>query len=493
MRTLAGLGLALALAAAAGGAAAGVTMRVCDDVHDPLTLDPQKEFAEKNHTLLQQIYEGLVRFDRDGRIVPALALSWERRGPLRMRFHLRPGVRFHDGEPFDAEAVRFSIARYLDPKTAFPGRGFLQTLDRAEVVDGRTVDLLTKVPDGLLLNRLAGFVLIVPPRWVREHGEAALRTRAVGTGPFRFDGWERGREIDMARNPDYWRKDVPKADGLVFKFIPAQKQFQALLDGDIDILTELPGTRTAEAMRSGTLSVVKTPSFYTVTGALDSSRPPLSDRRVRQALNYAINREDLVRYDLLGNGHAIATVTMAGEEGHNASLRPYPYDPRRARRLLAEAGFGRGFALKTLVKAQSERAAKIIAAQLARVGVALDVSLVADADMAATLASGRWDIFLSDCPDPMAHSYFIQSVFLHTGSPYSLGANPAYEAMLDRMASTLDDAERRRRAEELDRYMHDESLLLFLYQRVKTYGVGRGVTFIPSVTGMPYFFQASKS
>lgn len=471
----------------------GKTLSVCDDVRDPLTLDPHKQFAEKNHTLLQQMYEGLVRFDAHGRIEPALAVSWQRRDPLRVRFKLRAGVRFHNGEPFDAEAVRFTIERYLDPKTGFPALGFINSLSKAEVIDDLTVDIVTKFPDGLLLNRLAGFVLVVPPRYMKEKGAEVLESTPVGTGPYRFESWKRGVELAMTRNERYWDAGYPKSDRLVFKFLPTEGQLEALRSGELDIATELPGTQTTEAMRSGALGVIKTPSFYTVTGSLNSAFGPLKDARVRQALNFAINKDELIRYDLLGNGRAIATVTMEGEEGHNARLKPYRYDLKKAQRLLREAGYPRGFALKTLVKVQGERAAKIISKQLARIGVTLDVHLITDAEVVQALTGGEWDVFIAGCPDPMAHSYFIQSIYLYGKSPYRVAVNPAYDAKLEGMVATLDDEVRRASAEELDRYMYDEALLLFLYQRVKTYGVRKGVDFEPSITGMPYFFPVKKS
>lgn len=461
-------------------------------MRDPLTLDPHKQFAEKNHTLLQQMYEGLVRFDSAGRIQPALAVSWQRRGPLRVRFVLRRGVRFHSGEPFDAEAVRFSIARYLDPKTNFPALGFINSLDGVEIIDDHTVDIVTKFPDGLLLNRLAGFIMIVPPRRMKERGEGALEEEPSGTGPFRFERWERGRELSMLRNEAYWNPGEPGVDRLVFKFIPEDKQLQALRDGTLDIATELPGTQTTAAMRGGVLKVIKAPSFYTVTASLDASGAPLGDKRVRQALNYAINKDELIRYDLLGNGRAIATVTMPGEDGHNPRLKPYAYDLAKARKLLKDAGYPDGFALKALVKVQGERAARIISQQLTRVGVKLDVRLITDAEVVQALTGEHWDMFIAGCPDPMAHSYFIQSIYLYGNSPYRVAKNPAYDARLEAMVATLDDAERRRLAEDLDRHVHDEALLLFLYQRIKTYGVRKGIEFVPPITGMPYFFGVRK-
>lgn len=496
MRTSAALILLLlaspaAVAAAAAPAASVLT--VCDDVQDPLTLDPHKEFSEKNHTIVQQIFEGLVRFGADGAIEPALATEWRRLDPNTMQFRLREGVSFHNGEPFNAASVKFSIDRYLDPATGFPALGFIGSIDRVEVVDDDLVNVVTKYPDGLLLNRLAGFIVMVPPKYYREQPSETLREKPVGSGAFEFKSWERGNRIELTANKAYWKLGFPKVEALVFKFMPSEVQFEALKAGEIDLLTELPGTLTTEALKTGFLKVLKTPSFYTVTGALASNRLPLSDKRVRQALNHAISKEDLVRYDLMGNGHPIATVTMPGEEGHNPRLKPYAYDLPKARRLLKEAGYPTGFPLRVLAKAQSGRTAKILRSQLGKIGVKLDVQMVADAEMIKTLAGGGWDIFIANCPDPMAHSYFIQSIFLHGDSPYGLGRNPEYNGRLERVVGTLDDEKRRNLAEELDAYMHEEALLLFTYQRIKTCGARVGVDFTPSITGMPYFFGVSKA
>ncbi len=473
-------------------AASSRTLVVCDDATDPATLDPQKEFSEKNHTLLQQIYEGLVRIDARGRIVPALAVSWERIDANRMRFHLRQNVRFHDGEKFDAESVRFSIARYLDVETGFPALGFISSIQGAVIVDTNTVDIVTKVPDGLLLNRLAGFIVIVPSRYLKRNGDHALELTPNGTGPFQFVRWVRGDRIILSRNPQYWNVGYPKADQLVFRFLKSRQQFLALKSGDVDIVTELPGTETTAAILAGTVQVVKAPSFYTVTASLNSGRPPLDDIRVRQALNYAVNKEDLVRYDLRGNGRVIATVTMDGEGGHNPRLIPYPYDLARAKALMKSSGHPKGFKLRVLVKAQGERAAKIIAQYLKNIGVDLDMHMTTDADVVRDLTTQSWDMFIAGCPDPMAHSFFIQSIYLYGKSPYKISSNLSYDARLEAMAATLDDGRRNDLAMKLDRYIHEQALMVFLYQRLKTYGVRKGIEFSPPVTGMPYFFNTKK-
>lgn len=462
-------------------------LRVCDDVAPPASLDPRKQFAEKNYTLLQQMFDSLVRFDPEGRIEPALAVSWKRVDPRTLELKLREGVRFHDGEPFDAEAVRFSIESLLDPKTRFPGAGFLSSIERVEAVDPSTVRIRTRFPDGILLNRLAGLVMIVPPRAIAEKGGEHFGRHPVGTGSFMFVRAERDR-IVLKANPDHWARRSRRFDALEFLFLPVEKQVEGLLDSSVDIVTELPGTDTLKVMRSGRASIVKKETFYTIGSSVNVSSGPLADVRVRRAINFAIDKEALVRYDVLGNGRPLGSMSMAGEAGHDPAVRPYPYDPGAARRLLADAGYGAGVRLAAVVKAQGERTMRVIAAQLKRVGIDVDVHLTTDATVIQDIQSRPWDFTFGGCPDPLAHSFFIPWIFLSSSSPYSITRSAEYDRRLDRMVTTLDPEEQERAGRELDRFIHDEALGIFTYQRVKTYGVRRGVRFVPWVTGMPYFY-----
>ena len=482
-----------ALLASGAAWSAARPLVVCDDISDPLTLDPQKEFSEKNHTICQQIFDGLVRFDSGGRIEPALATEWRRLDPLTVQFKLREGVVFHNGEAFDSGSVKETIERYLDPKTGFPAAGFLNSIDHVDVVDERTVNIVTKFPDGLLLNRLAGFVLITPPKYIRQVGEKGFAEKPVGTGAFRFAGWQRGREIELEANPDYWMKGYPKADRLVFRFIPADRQLNELLEGRVDILTELPGTATLAVARSRSARVIKKQTFYTLAGTFNVNKGPLQDARVRQALNYATDREELIRYDLMGNGRPLATFSMPGEEGYDPELKPYPYDLSKARQLLEQAGFAKGLRLKAFVKSTGERAARILKAQWKKAGVELDYAVKNEGDLINEIRKASLDMAFGGCPDPMAHVFFIQSISLFSQSPFSFIKDPEYDRRLIEMVSTLDEDERTLRARQLDRYVHDQALSVFTYQKIKTYGVRRDVRFEPYVTGMPYFFGASTS
>lgn len=460
---------------------------VCDDVSDPATLDPQKQFSEKNHTLLQQIFEGLVRFDPDGKIEPALAESWERIDPLRVRFFLRKGVKFHNGENFTAESVRYTIERYLNPNTGFPALGFISSLSHAEVVDDHTVDIVTFFPDGLLLNRLAGFVLVVPPSFNSKTGENTIDDIPNGTGAFRFVSWEKGKRIILKANTSYWDPQYPKISGLEFRFLPLEDQIQGLFNGKIDVVTELPGTRTTETMEKA--FVIKKDTFYTVASSLNLTDGPLADKRVRQALNFAINREEIIRYDLLGNGTPLATMTMPGEEGHDPTLKPYEFSVDKARDLLKISGYPSGFVLNALVKEQAIRTAKIVKKQLEAIGVDLNIRVTTDSSILVDSKNKKWDMIMAACPDPMSHSFFIQSIVLYSKSPYALSQNKKFDLLLEDMAQTLDREQRKQKAVIIDKLIYNEALSLFTFQRLKTYGVSRKIRFSPPVTGMPHFYS----
>ena len=454
-------------------------------------MDPHKQFSEKNHTLLQQVYEGLVRFDADGKIEPGLAESWERKDPLRMRFKLRKGVRFHDGEPFDSKAVVFTISRYLAPETRFPAYGFINSIEKAEAVDEHTVDIITKYPDGLLLNRLAGFILIMAPDFIAKNGEQALQSRSAGTGPFILDRWEKEKAVVLKKNPDYWNTGYPKIDELRFIFLPAKDQMAALLQGKVDLITEMPGTYTQQAKAHPGTDVLKQETLYAVVGAFNTSRPPLTDKRVRQALAHAINKELFIRYDLMGNGRVLAGLAMPGEIGYDPGLQPYTYSPKKAASLLRQAGVPKGAKLKAFIQAQSERTARILASQLKDVGIDLQIEQITpDADVIAKIRQGDWDMTVAGLPNPMAHSFFIPTTLLSSQSPFSIHKDPAFDERLKQITTELDPNQAAVLAKKLDRFIQEEALCLFSFQKIRTYGISKKVHFTPSRTGMPYFYSA---
>lgn len=454
------------------------------------TSDPHKQFDEKNIIVWQQVFEGLVRFDPKGKMEPALAVSWERIDDLRVRFYLRRNVKFHNGELFNAKSVKFSIERYLDPKTGFPGISFIDSISYAEIVDDYTIDIITKYPDGLLLNRLAGFVLIVPPKYVKEKGDKYFAKHPIGTGAFKFGEWVKNEKIVLPANENYWMNGYPKVKGLVFLFLHPEKALKPLFGGKIHIIVDLPGTQTHFTREHPKVNIIKEPTFRVLAFSFDYSSKYLSNLKVRKALNYAINKRDLIRYDLLGNGRQIATLSMPGEEGYNPCLKPYKYNPAKAKKLLTEAGFPNGFTLKVATRKASERSARIIAVQLKKVGVVLDIFPLSIDELMTSAKSGYYDMQLGDNPDPMCHSYFNQYIKFFSKSPFSLWKDAVFDKMLLDMASTIDDKQRNKKARDIDTYIYENALSIFTYQKMSVIAVNEDVHFEPYITGMPHLFKS---
>jgi len=463
---------------------------VCDSVGGVLTLDPHKQFSGKNHIICQQIFEGLLRFNPDGKIEPALATSWKRIDDLRVRFNLRKGVKFHNGETFDAKAVKFSIERYFKPEINFPALGFIKPMTHAEIINNYTVDIITSRPDGLLLNRLAAFVLIIPPKYLKEMGDEHFAKNPVGTGAFKFGKWIKGEKVVLPSNENYWMKGYPKVKGLAFVYLHPEKRLKPLLEGKIHLVTNFPGTQTSFIRKNPKTDIIKKPTFRTLTFSFDVSSKYLSNLKVRKALNYAINKRDLIRYDLMGNGKRIATLSMPGEAGHNPNLKPYEYNVSRAKKLLTEAGYPKGFSISVATKKTAIRSAKIIASQLKKIGVKLDIVLLPMTTLMTSAKSGEYDMQLGDIPDPMCHNYFIQYLKFYHKSPFSMWKDPVFGRMIMDMASTIDEKLRDEKAKTLDTYIYENALSIFTYQKMSVIAKRKNVEFEPYVSGMPYFFSA---
>lgn len=464
---------------------------VCDDNLDPGAIDPFFTLSEKKFTLLQQMLEGLVRFDAEAKIVPALAESWEQIDPLRMRFHLRKGVQFQNGEPFDAESVRFTLERSLDPKTGSPLSGFLYTIDHFETIDSFTIDVLTKFPDGLLLRRFAGLVLLVPPKDYLSRGPAAFSKSPVGTGPFKLKRWVSGKEIVMEKNPDYWDPGRPSIDELVMRFLPnVDAQLAGLLDGSVDIMTELPGTYTLKVAENPKTQVVKKEALYAVGGHFNTDIPPFNDVRVRQAANYALNKEEFIRYDLLGNGEPVATLATPGQIGYDTTLQPYPFDLAKAKALLKEAGIKTPLKVDLFLVPFVERPARIAKKQLESIGFDVQLHVFPEGEAVEAFKKGTWNFGMSTFPSPTAHVSFSQGLLFYSKSHFSLHHDPAFDQAFEKATMVLDPKESELAFKNLERKVQEEALGLFLYRRIKTYGIRRRVKFRPYLTGMPHFVDA---
>ncbi|HWU41579.1 MAG TPA: ABC transporter substrate-binding protein, partial [Candidatus Acidoferrum sp.] len=307
----------------------------------PENLDPSMNLSSIRAQVGMSLFDSLVGRDTEKRIVPELAESWKLLDENTWQFRLRKGVVFHSGEPFNAEAVRFTVLRVLDPNQKSPNRANIAEISKIEVVDDFTVKLVTRQPYAALLNRLIDFP-ILPPKYTAEGGDQGFAAKPVGTGPFKFVELVRDDRMVVEAFDKHWR-GAPKIPRIIFRPVPEPfTRVAALRNGELDLITNVPPNLARELEHVPGLKVQRVPSTWIIYLGLNALKKPLSDVRVRQALNYAIDVDAIIKNVLEGNGRRTPGPLTPLMFGYDPSVKGYAYDPGRARRLLAEAGYPDG-------------------------------------------------------------------------------------------------------------------------------------------------------
>lgn len=319
---------------------------IVGQVAEPKSLDPQAVTAVNDFRILMNLYEGLVRY-KDGtlEVEPALAENWTVSDDGKeYTFKLREGVTFHDGTPLTAEAVKFNFDRMLDESHPYHNTGpfplafFFSSVDNVEAVDPQTVKFTLNAPYAPFLSNLAYPTgLIVSPEAVKKYGKDFGRNPS-GTGPFRFAEWESNSKVVAVRNDDYWG-DKAKLEAVVFRPITdANTRVAEMLAGSIDMMVEVPPNALSE-FENDRFKVEEQAGPHLWFLILNAKEGPFADKRMRQAVNYAINKKALVEGVLEGTAEVAAGPTPpAFAWAYNDSLQPYPYDPEKAKALIKEAG-----------------------------------------------------------------------------------------------------------------------------------------------------------
>jgi len=440
-----------------------------------------QSFDPDSYSLKSQVFDGLIHNSLDGQMVPGLAVSWKQLDPLTYEFKLRKGVTFHDGSPFTAADVKFTYDTVLDPKVKSGTSWVLGTIASVTVVDDFTVKIKTKHPDGMLLHRVTMFGLISSKAYVTKVGMAKALEHPVGTGPFKYVKHIPGQEYQLAANKNYWRKGIPAYDNLIFKIIPENKWADALINGDVDLVPNLSGKRGLLVAKNPKLKVEKRLVLQSYWVLL-KNKGPLADLKVRKAINLAVNKRDLIKFGDGGNGKPQASLGKSGEFGFNADLKPYTYDVEGAKKLLAEAGQASGFTLKLLAADVTEDVGKVIKSQLAKVGITVNMEVVSRPEWAKRVVVGKimgkpydGDMALNLVDNPIYNQAFHSGLFLASQSPWALLNSPEYDKKFVWALSSPNLTEHEKRLQELDKYIFDNALLLFTYQRIRTVGLNRKI------------------
>lgn len=336
------------------------------------SLNPAESSGLADATVVRTMFEGLVGFDRELEVVPELATSWEVSDDVTTyTFELREGVTFHDGTTFNAEAAKTYYDWVLEPEgIGSRGRSALTGVESVEVMSPNTLRFTLGAPNSAFLFNLAlSNLRIASPASLEEYGDEVGRN-PVGTGPFRFTEWEDGVSIKVEAFEDYWGEPA-LVDGLEFLVVTnAATRVAQLQSGEVQFIEALPSQLVESLQAAPNLEVVVQESTFARTFQMNMSKAPFDDVRVRQALNYAVDKEQLINVVFRGYGTVMTSPVPESVFGH-APQEPYAYDPERARQLLEEAGYGDGFSFEVLTFTGDEYSAagQVLQQYFADIGV----------------------------------------------------------------------------------------------------------------------------
>ena len=449
---------------------------------DPGSWDPIDTFKVNWSNVATNIFDGLVYRTPDVEIVPALATSWEELDDgTRLRFHLREGVTFQNGEPFNADAVKYTFDRMLGEQgEASPQRANYASIESVEVIDDLTADFHLKYPDPVLITKLAGYGgMIVPPGYIEEVGEDAFNAAPIGTGPFKVVDYQPKVSVTLEAFPDHWR-GAPAVDKLVNRFIPEPAtQLAELQAGRVDIVIDLPSSMIPVVESDPDLEVSSTSSPTVYSLFFNAKNGITADINVRKALIMAVDRKTIVEQLLPDAALPVNSFQSALSFGNDPELEGYPYDPEQAKALLAEAGVAPGTAIQmdlVPTDATFSEVAQAVASYLQAVG--LNVTLkpyersVYYNDIIPNGKTGElyqfgWGGWTFDFDNTAYLIYHTDQFY----NPYD--GNAELDALLETQRPMTDKAKREEVLKQITRYIYDQAWEMDLYNPKYVYGVSK--------------------
>ena len=451
-----------ALAFCASGALAQDSITIGMQLEPP-NLDPTGGAAAAiDEVVYANVFEGLTRYQADGSIAPALAKSWDVSDDgLVYTFHLRSGVKFHDGTDMTAEDVKFSLDRARAEDSTNAQKALFAGIASVEAVDDVTAKVTLSAPNGGFITNMAwGDAVIVAPESVDN-----AATSPVGTGPFKLGRWVQGDRVELVENPDYWG-EKPALKLATFKFISdPTAAFAAMMAGDIDAFPGYPAPETLQQFEAD-------PRFQLIIGSTEgetilstnNKSPKLMDVRVRMAIAHAINRQEIIDGAMFGYGTPIGTHFAPHNPDYVDLTAQSDYDPEKARNLLAEAGVENlTLTLKLPPPSYARRGGEIIASQLRAVGIETEISNLEWAQWIEQVFKGKdFDLTIVSHTEPMDINIYARPEY------YFQYDNPKFQALMTELDLAADPAKRSEILAAAQRMIADDYVNGYLFQLART-------------------------
>jgi peptide/nickel transport system substrate-binding protein len=461
------------------------TLTVSLTSHAP-TLDPHMHFERVGILVNINMFDSLLHKNPKLEYEPSLALSWKPISDTVWEFKLRQNVKFHNGDPLTAEDVKYSFERVIDPAKKSPQYGNVRAIKEVKIVAPDTVHLVTDKPFPLLLERLV-FFPIVPKKHIEKIGDQAFGTTApVGTGPWKFVEWKRDQYIKLEAFDGHWR-GKPPFKALVFRAIPeVATEVAELKTGGVDIIRNVSADLVPELKNHPQTYISSVPILRVHYVMLDMRYPPFDKKAARQAANYAVDKQAIIQKLMGGFGTQVPTVVQPPSFGYDGEVTPYPYDPKKAKELLAQAGYPNGVDVTLHSSFIAFRPVfEAIAQMLTEVGIRATPKMwdpgpawnkfLQGEGKATNGMYGSWGNYSVFDADAVLHPLYHTEKGGWIGKWYA--RVEGLDKLIDEGRSTVDQAKRKRTYAQIQRMIREEAPSIYLWTQYDMLGISRKVAY----------------
>ncbi len=498
--TLCKLLLTVLVAMGIAGPATAARVTIAQSL-DPQSLWPNATTSADTYNAGTPIVESLFWLDAsDNQIKPLLALSYTQDSPNQITIKLRPNVKFTNGEPMNADAVIFSYNVVTDPKQTPAYTRYFEGFSKITKIDNLTVQVDTSYPLPPMGLTLSLFFVVPPKYWTEVGGAVAFGRKPIGTGPFTFHSWVRDAQVVLKRNDAYWGKLPENIDELVFKSVPDfGARVAGAITGEVDIAKQVPISSVADLRKRVNLKVLEVNAFtvvHLILSSLEQHKSPLQDKRVRHAINFAIDKQGIIDGLFLGNARRLnGQLLRPTQPGYDPNIVDYPYDPKKAKQLLTEAGYPNGFQVPFKVPVgsiqQGQEVAEAVAGMLGAIGITAKIQLLEAGEYLRQLRARELGPMAISGNQPPDDSHFMMSQY-HSTWRYSYINDAELDKLIDEGKVEMDPKKRDAIYRKISALIYEQAPVGFINGGVDHYAVNAKLkNFHPRGDGRYFFYNVS--